>query len=155
MSQNIFLRLSELEAKDNPETFACKSVFKNCFIFVFCSLLCMDLIAEKLKKRKTLPRKSTFRIFPLQLSTSAEKQKDSQDPGATFSFSAEVNSYMGKIQKVDIRASIFFHFFFSVIRSTLKDEQETKKEQFLMADSHAKVSGLSFASSSDNLKKTF
>jgi hypothetical protein len=36
----------------------------------------------------------------------------------------------------------------------LKDEQKTKKMQNVMTDSHAKVSGLIFASSSHNLKKT-
>ena len=45
----------ELKAKDNPETFACKSAFKNCFFFVFCSLFCVDLIAEKQKKIKSVP----------------------------------------------------------------------------------------------------
>jgi hypothetical protein len=46
-------------------------------------------------------------------------------------------------------------FFFSVIRSTHKDEQKTKKKQNVMPDSHAKVLGLSFASNSYNVQKTF
>ena len=66
-----------------------------------------------------------------------------------------MDSYKGKIQKVDFRGSVFLFFSFSAIRSTHNNEQKTKKKQFLKADLHAKVSGLSFASSSDNLEKTF
>ena len=41
--------MSELEAKDNPEPFACKSAIKNCLFFVFCSSLSVDLFSGKKK----------------------------------------------------------------------------------------------------------
>ena len=56
------------------------------------------------------------------------------------------------IPKVDFCARIFF---FPENRSTLKDEQNTKKEQNVMTDLHAKDFPSTFASSSHNLKKTF
>ena len=147
--------MSELEAKDNPETFACESAIKNRSFFVFYSSLRVDLITEKKKWKKMLPRISTFWIFPLQLCTFTEKQKVAPGSWLHFCFSAEVDSYKGKIRKVDYRGTLFLFFSFSAIRSTHNNEQKTKKKQFLKADLHAKVSGLSFASSSDNLKKMF
>ena len=123
-------------------------------LLLFCFLLILEG-GPKLREKKMLPRISTFWIFPLQLSTSEEKQKVAPGSWLSFCFSAEVDSYKRKIRKVDIRGRVFLFFRFSEIRSTHNDEQKTKNKQFLMANLHAKVSGLSFASSSDNLKKTF
>jgi hypothetical protein len=91
----------------------------------------------------------------LQLCTFTEKQKGARESWLHYCFSAEVDSYKGKIQKMDFRGSIFLFLSFSENRSALKDEQKTKKMQNVMADLHAKVSGLIFASNSHNLKKTF
>ena len=74
-------------------------------------LFCFLLILEHgsiLWEKKMLPRKSTFRIFPLKLSTSTEKQKDRQDHHATFCFSVEMYWYTGIIRKFDFRARIWF-----------------------------------------------
>ena len=102
-----------------------------------------------------LPWISTFWIFPLQLCTFTEKQKVAPGSWLHFCFSAEVDNYKGKIQKIEYRGTLLLFFIFSENRSALKDEQKTKNKQNVMTDLHAKDFPSTFASSSYNLKKTF
>ena len=121
-------------------------------------LFCFLLIPEHgsiLREKKNLARKSTFRIIPLQLWTFTEREKVAPGSWLYFCFSAEVDSYKGKIQKVDYRGTLLLFFRFSENRSALKYEQKTKKKLIVMTDLHAKCFPFIIASSSHNLKKTF
>ena len=121
-------------------------------------LFCFLLILERgsiLREKKILARKSIFGIIPFQLCTFTEKEQVAPESWLHFCFSAEVDSYKGKIRKVDYRRTVLLFFNFSENRSAPKDEQKTKKQQNVMTDLHAKVFPSTFASSSHNLKKTF
>ena len=74
-------------------------------------LFCFLLILERgsiLRENQILARKSNFRIIPVYLYTSTEKQKVAWWSCLSFCFSVEVDSFKGKIRKVDFRGSIFF-----------------------------------------------
>ena len=123
-------------------------------LLIFCFLLILER-GSILREKKILARKSTFGILSLQLCTYAEKEKVTPESWLHFCFSAEVDSYKGKIRKVDYRGTLLLFFIFSENRSALKDEQKTKNKQNVMTDLHAKDFPSTFASSSHNLKKTF
>ena len=123
-------------------------------LLIFCFLLILER-GSILREKKNLARKSTFGIISLQLCTFTEKQKVAPGSWLSFCFSAEVDNYKGKIQKVDYRGTLLLFFGFSEIRSAPQDEQKTKKQQNVITDLHAKDFPSTFASSSRNLKKTF
>ena len=66
------------------------------------------LIYMRFARLSSLARKSNFRIIPMYLYTSTEKQKVAWGSLLSFCFSVEVDSFKGKIRKVDFRGSIFF-----------------------------------------------
>ena len=131
----------ELEAKDNPETFACESGIKFPSFFVFCSTLRVDLITEK---KICSHRNQLFEFFPCSYALLQKNKKLPENLGYIFVF---LQKWIVSREKFEKWISVEAFFFL--------DEQKTKKKQNVMADSHAKVSGLIFASSSHNLKKTF
>ena len=102
--------MSELEAKDNPETFACKSAIKNCLFFVFYSSLRVDLNSEK---KKCSHGYQLFEFFPCSYQLLKKNKKLLQDLGYLFVFLQKWIATREKFEKL-ISAGEFF--FFSVSR---------------------------------------
>ena len=109
-SQNVFLRLSELEAKDNPETFACKSAIKNCLFFVFYSSLRVDLNSEK---KKCSHGYQLFEFFPCSYQLLKKNKKLLQDLGYLFVF---LQKWIATREKFEKLITVGQFCFFSISR---------------------------------------
>jgi hypothetical protein len=112
----------------------------------------VDLITEK---KNFSHGNQLFEFFPRSYPLLEKNKKLLNNLGYLFIF---LQKWIATREKFEKLISVGAFFFFSISRRLDPRSRMSRKQnktKNLMADLHAKVSGLSFASSSHNLKKTF